>query len=257
MLTYTLFLFCIGTLAFMDLSILVADDNEMNRWLLSEQLQHWSNHISLACDGREAWELLQENLYSLVLLDVNMPVFNGFELVKKARAESINRLAPIIAVTAHIQTYHRHLLIADGFNDCLIKPIVLADLGRVIEQWCGTETGTNSEYYAEAILEKTENNHALGRMFLEKLFQDTPNQLASLEQALENQQSQQAWAIAHKLHGTFCFYGFTDFRTLAKGLEQYLLENDLLQAMRQFNLLNTKFAELQRIQPSLMMQLSE
>ena len=119
-----------------ELSILIADDNEMNRWLLAEQLSVWSNDVALACDGLEAWNLLQDRQYSMVFLDVNMPGLNGFELVKKARTESPNRLTPIIAVTAHVQTHQRYLLIEDGFNECLIKPIVLADLQHVISRAC-------------------------------------------------------------------------------------------------------------------------
>ncbi|QPK63344.1 response regulator [Methylomonas sp. LL1] len=240
----------------MALSILVADDNEMNRWLLAEQLQQWSTDVVSASDGREAWELLRNNRYSLVFLDVNMPFMNGFELVKKARAESVNHLTPIIAVTAHIQIHQRHLLVADGFNECLIKPIVLADLLRVIERWCATENGENGGYYANAILEKTEHNRSLGRVFLQKLLQDTPAQLADLQRALQMQQCQQAWTIAHKLHGTFCFYGFADFRALAEKLEQCLRETDLSMAMQQFDLLNAKFAELRHNESKLLLQLS-
>lgn len=239
------------------LSILIADDNEMNRWLLAEQMQHWTDNISLASDGGEAWNLLQKNLYSLALIDVNMPVINGYELIKKTRAESVNQSTPMIAVTAHIQNQHRHLLIAEGFNDCLIKPIVLADLQRVVSEWCMPFAEKHADYYADVLLEKVEHNLKLGQIFLQKLFAETPPQLASLEQALHNHQSRQACEIAHKLHGTFCFYGFADFRSLANRLEQFLLEADIASAMQQFERLKSKFSELQAMQSSLANRLSE
>lgn len=233
------------------LSILIADDNEMNRWLLAEQMQHWSNDISLACDGKEAWGLLQQRQYSLVFIDVNMPVMNGHDLIKKARADAANQAVPMIAITAHIQNCQRHLLIADGFNECLIKPIVLADLQRVVNQWCVSNNGKSGDYYADVILEKVQHNRELGRVFMQKLFAETPGQIASLEQTLQKQQCRQAWEIAHQLHGTFCFYGFEDFRTVARSLEQHLLEADIVKATQQFQQLAAKFTDLQNMKPCL------
>lgn len=238
-------------MALADLSILIADDNEMNRWLLAEQMQYWSEDISLARDGLEAWELLQKTRYSLVFIDVNMPVMSGHELVRKARAEGMNQSVPMIAITAHVQSQQRHLLLTEGFNDCLFKPIVLADLQKVVSQWCVPGNSTNSNYYADALLEKVEHNRELGRIFLQKLFTETPTQIVNLEQTLQNQQCQQAWEIAHKLHGTFCFYGFEDFRALARNLEQYLLEADITKATQQFQLLATKFSGLVNMKSSL------
>lgn len=238
-------------MVFTALSILIADDNEMNRWLLAEQMQYWTDNISLASDGGDAWNLLQKNLYSLVFIDVNMPVMNGDELIKKVRAGSINQSVPMIAITAHVQSQRRHLLIADGFNDCLIKPIVLADLQRVVSEWCMSPNGKDGDYYADTLLEKVEHNRKLGRLFLQKLFADVPVQLSNLEQALQNQESEQACEMAHKLHGTFCFYGFGNFRELAGGLEQCLLNADIPNAMQQFKLISAKFSDLQNMKAKL------
>ena len=240
-----------------ELSILVADDNEMNRWLLTEQLHYWSDDITQSCDGQDAWELLQSRQYSMVFLDVNMPGLNGFELVKKVRAESLNRLSPIVAVTAHVQSHQRHLLIEYGFNDCLIKPIMLADLQQAISDWCIPTAKVGSQYYAQALIKKVEHNRALGRIFLQKLIQEVPSQLVTLELALQHQQCQSALDIAHKLHGSFCFYGFDDFRAIAGQLEQNLRVADLPKARQQFQLLTEGFTNLLTIQNDVMTKLLE
>lgn len=231
-----------------ELSILIADDNEMNRWLLAEQLQNWSQDITVAADGREAWQALQRQCYALVFLDVNMPGLTGFELVKKTRAASLNQASPIIAVTAHVQSYQRHRLLDDGFNDCLIKPVVLADLQRVIAEWCGTSQTLGAEDYAGVVLEKVEHNRELGRLFLQKLFREAPVQFSALAQALHSQQRVPALEIAHKLHGSFCFYGFADFRALAEKLEKDLEAADMPAAAQQFSRLSEKFEQLIQIQ---------
>ncbi|MBS4051058.1 MAG: response regulator [Methylomonas sp.] len=223
-----------------DLSILIADDNEMNRWLLAEQLGCWSDDITLAIDGREAWHFLQQQKYALVFLDVNMPGLTGFELVKKVRAGSANQSSQVIAITAHVQSHQKHLLIADGFNDCLIKPIVLADLQRIIAVWRAPVSDADSQYYANSVLEKVDSNRELGRQFLQKLFQELPLQLVRLEQALQGQSAELALDVAHKLHGSFCFYGFHDFRGIAGRLEDALIAGEMPEAWQYFRQLLVK-----------------
>ncbi|MCQ8105328.1 response regulator [Methylomonas sp. SURF-2] len=223
-----------------DLSILVADDNEMNRWLLAEQLRCWSENITLAVDGREAWGFLQGQKYALVFLDVNMPGLTGFELVKKVREDSVNQTSPVIAITAHVQSHQKHLLTESGFNDCLIKPIVLADLQRIIDQWRVPAGEGSSHYYANTVLEKFDSNKALGKQFLQKLFQELPLQMTELKLALQAHAAQPALNIAHKLHGSFCFYGLADFRASASRVEQSLIAGEFAEACRHFQQLDEK-----------------
>lgn len=216
-----------------DISILIADDNDINRWLLTEQLQYLSSNITQASHGGEAWQLLQSQAYALVLLDVNMPVLSGIEVIHKLKAsDSCNRSTPAIAVTAHIQS--RQLLLESGFDDCLIKPVVLADLQRITTQWCSNSEGRSPEYYARAVLEKIEYNRVLGRCLLEKLFAELPDQLANIDRALQNQQSRSAWELVHRLHGSVCFCGFADLQPLTARLEQALLDGDVDKAIQQF-----------------------
>jgi CheY-like chemotaxis protein len=240
-----------------DLSILVADDNEMNRWLLAEQLSYWSDDITLAGDGQEAWQFLQQRQFMLVFLDVNMPGFTGLELIIKARKDSINHLSMIVAVTAHVQSDQQHVLIAEGFDDCLIKPVVLADLQRVIAQSRKSSTAIESADYANAILAKVQNNRQLGRQFLNKLFEEVPTQLAALELYLSKRSIADALNIAHKLHGSFCFYGFADFRVIAGQLEQALLEANTTQACHQLQILSEKFRQLLAIQSDVLQHLND
>lgn len=239
-----------------ELSILIADDNEMNRWLLVEQLECWSSNITVANEGLEAWKYLQDTAYGLVFLDVNMPGFTGQELVKKARLASVNKFSRIIAITAHVQSQQQHTLIADGFDECLIKPILLADLQRVIAQWGAPESDSNSGYYAQAILERVGNDDALGRRFLDKLMLEVPGQIALLHEALHTQALDQAWVIAHKLHGSFSFYGFTDFRSIATSLENAILSKDVANANLHFEQLVAKFDVFKGLQADMKRLLS-
>lgn len=223
-----------------DFAILIADDNEINLWLLREQLEHWSTDITLAPDGREAWQFLQQRRYDLAFLDVNMPFLNGFEVVEKLRTtESPNRQTPVIAITAHAQSQQRQQSVGVGFNDYLVKPIRLNQLQQIVSRWW-QEGDKSANYYAVQILRKTQDNNQLSQTLLSRLFAELPTHMLDIEQYLQNMAIQQAWEVVHKLHGTFCFYDFADCLALVENLEQALLSNNEGQANLQFNLLKAK-----------------
>ena len=226
--------------------VLIADDNELNRWLFCEQLQQWTTDITAAKEGREAWQLLEDRKYSLIFLDLNMPFFNGLDLIKKIRAtEAPNQLTPVIAVTAHTYGQQRQTLIDCGFNDCLFKPILLYHIMQVIEQWLLFSAKEPSPaYYAEQVVKKTEDNRELSRCLLNKLFSEVPTYLRDIAQAQQQLDFQQAWQIAHKLQGTFCFYGFEDFLVMAENLAEKLLNKDARAASVQLQAIELKFSTL-------------
>ncbi|WKJ89845.1 response regulator [Methylomonas montana] len=223
-----------------DFAILIADDNEINLWLLREQLEHWAMDITLAQDGREAWQLLQQYSYALVFLDVNMPFLNGFEVVEKLRTtDGLNRQTPVIAVTAHAQSQQRQQAVDAGFNEYLVKPIRLNQLQQIVTRWRQGDDN-NANYYAVQILRKTQDNSQLSQTLLSKLFAELPTHMLDIERSLQNMAIQQAWELVHKLHGTFCFYDFADCLGVVESLEQALLHNEEAQANQQFSLLKVK-----------------
>ncbi|MDD1622354.1 MAG: response regulator [Methylococcaceae bacterium] len=227
-----------------DFSVLIADDNELNLWLLCEQLRHWTTNISAAKDGREAWQLLKTQKYSLIFLDMNMPFWNGLELIEKLRSsETPNHSTPAIAVTAHVHSEQHQALIAAGFSDCLVKPVLLKHLKSVMEQWRDT-VNAGPEYYARQILKKTVFDHELSQRLLNKLFEEAPKYLLGIDQSLQEPDYHQAWQIAHKLHGTFSFYGFADFLPMADRLEECLLKKDGIAANKQLRAMQERFSSL-------------
>lgn len=222
-----------------EFSVLIADDNEINRWLLREQLEHWTMNITSAADGKQAWECLQAQRYSLVFLDVNMPFLNGFDLIRKLRSEAgINQQVATVAVTAHAQSEQRQKAMQAGFDDYLIKPIKLKQLQTILARWSsGTVT---ADYYAGQVLQKTGNNRELSQSLLNSLYAELPGHLADIEQALQVNELKSAWEIVHKLHGTFCFFNFTDCLAVIETLEQALLDENVASVESCFKILQTK-----------------
>lgn len=230
----------------MALSILIADDNDLNRWLLAEQLRVFDVEVVQAVNGAQAWDLLRDKPIQLALIDLNMPQLSGIELVRKLRAEVKLQDLPCAAVTAHADDGIRQRLLSQGFDDCLIKPIAVADLRRIVEPLLGLDQQADEALYAERLLGKVEQNRALAGLLLDKLFEQVPEQIAALDQQLLDKRFQQAWEIAHRLHGTFCFVGFEDFRALALVLEQSLAQvaDDGADARRQLSALEKAFQRL-------------
>jgi len=235
------------------LAILIADDNELNRWLLTEQLQGLQVDVAQTSNGVEAWEQLQTKSFYMAFFDLNMPLMGGRELLAKIRQHATLKALYCVAVTAHAQSDLRQRLLEEGFDDCLIKPIVLADLQRVVAQPINSSANLDAERYACMLLDRTADNRELAQLLLNKLFDQVPEQFDRLHQQLHNKHVQGAWEVAHQLHGTFCFYGFEDFRTLAQTLEQSLLNaKDTSDAHAKLQLLQAKFAALTAEQSALL-----
>lgn len=238
----------------MALGVLIADDNEFNRWLLAEQLQGLQADVVLACNGQEAWNLLQNRSFDVAFLDVNMPLIGGFALVRKIRNQPSLQGLFCVAVTAHAQPGQRQQLLGAGFNDCLIKPIVLADLGRIISKFhlCGGDVDAGA--YAGFLLRKVEGNRELAQILLHKLFEQAPEQIERLQHHLQENRFLDAWEVAHQLHGTFSFFGFEDFRAQAGVLEQSLLHvaDGGVEAVAQLQVLEAGFVLLMKKQNTLL-----
>lgn len=118
------------TLAPLHLHILVAEDNAINQLILRDQLQELGCTVALASDGEEALSLWQDDVFDIVLTDVNMPRINGYELAKALRR--LGCTTPIIGATANALRGEEALCLAAGMNHCLIKPFTLRALSTVL-----------------------------------------------------------------------------------------------------------------------------
>jgi two-component system cell cycle response regulator DivK len=113
--------------------ILLVEDNEMNRDMLSRRLLRNGYAVVLAVDGEEAVNVATSELPDLVLMDMSLPVIDGWEATRRVRAAAPTRHIPIIALTAHAMAGDREKAMAAGCDDYDTKPIELARLIGKIE----------------------------------------------------------------------------------------------------------------------------
>ncbi|WP_162531690.1 response regulator [Methylotuvimicrobium alcaliphilum] len=245
-------------------SILIADDNSINRLLFVNQLQDHCDQITATEEGIEALNYLKSKQFDLVFLDLQMPGHNGFELIEAIRhTENPNKDTPIIAVTAHALPNQRKDIIALGFDECLIKPILSEQLEEIVSLWRPTEPrdalsdSPKQAGYAQQLLAKTAYDRDLALTILNKLYEELPQQLNSIQKALHHRQWQQALSITHKLHGSVSFCGLTDIRQQALTLEQNLISKDFLETDRHFDKLQASIQQFITKKTELIEELSD
>lgn len=117
----------------MSKSILVVDDNELNREVVIDFLSSQGHQFDEAKDGAEAVEMVKQKNYDVVLMDIMMPVMDGVEATKQIRAlKGFEEPPRIIAVTAKKLDGNAGLWAGAGFNDFIGKPFDQEDLDRVV-----------------------------------------------------------------------------------------------------------------------------
>lgn len=117
--------------------ILLVEDNEMNRDMLSRRLQKKGYEVSMALDGRQGVEMAKQGGYDLVLMDMSLPEIDGWEATRQLRAAPETRHLPIIGLTAHAMAGDRDQALAAGCNDYDTKPVELPRLLAKIEALLG------------------------------------------------------------------------------------------------------------------------
>jgi two-component system cell cycle response regulator DivK len=104
-------------------TILIAEDNDLNRELLRELLQAHGYDVREAVNGRQAIDLMRKSRPDVALLDLNMPVLDGFATLKQIRQDPSLFSLPVMAVTASAMRGDREKALEAGFDSYLSKPI--------------------------------------------------------------------------------------------------------------------------------------
>jgi two-component system, cell cycle response regulator DivK len=111
--------------------ILLVEDNEMNRDMLSRRLERRGYQVALAADGEQGLSLAQSEPPDLILMDMSLPVIDGWEATRQLKAIPALRNVPIIALTAHAMSGDREKALEAGCDDYDTKPI---ELPRLLEK---------------------------------------------------------------------------------------------------------------------------
>jgi signal transduction histidine kinase/CheY-like chemotaxis protein/HPt (histidine-containing phosphotransfer) domain-containing protein len=133
--------------------VLLVDDVALNREVAREILREAGVRVETAKHGREAVDKVLQGGYSLVLMDIQMPVLDGLAAAREIRADARFHDLPILAMTAHVMTGDREESLAAGMNDHLTKPIDPPTLYRALLHWIPA-----GNYATEAPMETASNS---------------------------------------------------------------------------------------------------
>ncbi len=115
--------------------ILLVEDNEINQIVAKEILQHVGYTVDIAQNGQEAVNMLEERAYAAVLMDIQMPVMDGYTATDLLRKQKKFQHIPIIAMSAHAMKGDKEISLSHGMNDHITKPIDADELYRTLYYW--------------------------------------------------------------------------------------------------------------------------
>jgi len=118
--------------------ILLVEDNEMNRDMLSRRLERKGYEVVIAVDGQKAIDLAASVKPDLILMDMSLPIIDGWEATRRLKADALTKPIPIIALTAHAMPEDERRAREAGCNDYDTKPIELPRLMGKIEALLGS-----------------------------------------------------------------------------------------------------------------------
>ncbi len=197
--------------------ILVAEDNLMNQKLATIILQNNGFTVTLADNGGRAIELLKDRSFDLILMDIQMPVLDGYQATQVIRNE-LHIATPIIAMTAHALAGEKEKCLQTGMNDYLAKPFKESTLLMKIAA-CAAEKDVPADEQAyegkpvidlSFLIQQTKNN----RTFIEEMIRifigQNPGDIAALHDAINKADFPAIYRIAHGLHNTIGFFGLNN-----------------------------------------------
>jgi CheY-like chemotaxis protein len=115
--------------------VLIVEDNEINQQVAREILEGAGLNVALANDGQEAVNAVKENNYDAVLMDIQMPVIDGYTATREIRKDERFKELPIIAMTAHAMAGDEDKSLQAGMNGHVTKPIDPDQLFSALQKW--------------------------------------------------------------------------------------------------------------------------
>lgn len=235
-----------------NLNILVVDDNQLNREIFYDLVEDKNNHVEvdLAKHGEEAIDMLKENDYDLILMDIQMPVMNGYEASAAIRNhpefDDEKKNTPIIAMTAHVLEGVAEKCLDAGMNDSISKPVNLNALHTKIRSLVkkdGIFGPPKSKSVITNGVSRPEPVHLESRINLDNLnsitggkpekvqryidifLKNIPTDLEKLKEEVSEADYEGTKKTAHKIKGNLGYMGVTSIQDNILYLEGIDLEN--------------------------------
>jgi len=242
------------------LKVLVAEDNRFNQQVIQRMLERRGHTVRVVPNGSETLAALEQNAFDLLLLDVNMPEMDGFEVIRalREREKTNGKHLHVIALTALSGSRDREHCIEAGIDDFLVKPVraaeVYAALDRVIKANPAAESETSaaiSSIIDPATLWSACGGDGALLFELIQLFQEEwPRLLGRVEAAVQSANAEQLRTAAHTARGLVAFFSKRAAKA-AEVLEQMGIDGRAGNAGEPYQALSQAVEDLRAVLPTL------
>lgn len=225
------------------MKILVAEDNEVNQLLMEELLQELKATVELASNGYEVIELLRDQEFDCILMDVSMPELDGIETTRIIRETHDELILPIIAVTAYASEEYKEILLDAGMNAYISKPVDAKTLSRVLGKYYKVDCESRVEMEKEGfdfsrVEEILKGNKSLVIELADKLVKGiTQEIIPGISSAIEKADLEEALRLSHKVKGSVSNFGESSLLSCTVDLDRSLKEKDILLCNKLLNAL--------------------
>ncbi|MCB0496045.1 MAG: PAS domain S-box protein [Cyclobacteriaceae bacterium] len=239
-------------------NVLVVDDNLINREVAGEILSQSGCNVKLAQSGLEAIELVEENDFDIVFMDIQMPEMDGIQTTRRIKKLNKRPLPKIIAMTAYAMKEDEEKFIKKGLDDYLAKPIRAQELIDKVVKWSGTiiekngsangkKANNTPKVINKDVLEQLEKYG--GKELIDSVYDEfeveTMEQLEACKKALTNSNWIDIQKLLHTIKGTSGTLGIEKISEKAKQIEFRLKKNDNKGIEKDFSELIDNFVEFQ------------
>ncbi len=254
----------------MGATILLAEDNEINQQVATELLEDEGFKVEIANNGKEVLDMLktseESSKYSLIFMDIQMPIMDGFTATQKIRKLSQYDSVPIVAMTADAMSEVREKCLELGMNDMVTKPIDPNEMFGAMVKWIKEDEFRISNVKSRISKDKKEIKEtdipeipglnieiALGRMnnkkklylsILEKFYTNNQNFITEIKTTLEMDDFETTQRLIHTLKGVSGNIGAESLHEHTKLVETCIHEKDSVKIEEELTKLDTELKEL-------------
>ncbi len=193
-------------------SVMVVEDNKVNQLLLKHTLAELNISTTIVSNGQEALDTVHQNAFDLILLDIQMPVMDGYATIEALR-NKLNIKTPVVAMTAYAMPGEKEKCLAAGMDDYLSKPVDFQQLINVLERFLKVDKTTEME---PALLPERGNNfllsisggdRSIAFKIMKEIYQEIPHAVSWLNAVRREKDFKEVGTICHHMFSTFAPMG--------------------------------------------------
>ncbi|MFK5959513.1 MAG: ATP-binding protein [Lutibacter sp.] len=218
----------------LNLSILLVDDNKTNQLLGKTRLERWGCTVDLANNGIEGVKKTQQKIYDVILMDIQMPVMDGYEatkIIKNDISEEVGKI-PVIAMTAYTSKNDIKRAINAGMDDYIFKPFKPKEVYKLLHKYIKVSTKINQKKFNKSIeqskidkedisyidltflKEETQNESDILGMLIESFINDVDEFLEILDKGFKDKNWKILHEAAHKIKPSIKMFGISKLESI-------------------------------------------